>query len=188
MSIISHLLETKDKLGEIKKLWDSNNIEAIPPLIYLAISGDDEVKLAATSLLYKISSTMQQVPTSAQVLPYPIAQSQDLSKRQIVKQPKSLAVPSKSIIHSFHAFVNASPSLSKDYLEDFLLLLEKILEVKNYHFPPRFFLDVLLFLPLYFETAKANDAKAIIKKIIEISEEVEMMDVIVAANSLLELF
>ncbi|EAY05541.1 hypothetical protein TVAG_318960 [Trichomonas vaginalis G3] len=188
MSIIEKLINSKDKIPEIKSLWDLNCVEAIPPLIYLSLTDNDDVKHAATSLLYKIASTAQKSVASTRAMPYPIVKDQELTKRQIVKQPKSLAVPGKSITFAFHVFAMSFSTLDKQYMTEFLSLLEKILSIPDYNFQPRFYLDVLIILPLYFETDNEQNAKKLMQRILADAEKNEMMDVVIAINSLLELF
>ena len=192
MSIITQLLDSKNKTETIKNMWEVLDFQAIPALIYLSLAGEQEDRDSACSVLYKISytSTEAQAPTSAQIVTYPPGeQSKDSSqKRIIVKVPKTMAVTSKSISFSFHIFAMQCHQFSQDVLNDTLSLLPKYFEIADFVLSPRILLDMLTILPLFFSGDKKDEAYRVLNLVKNYAEERSIAEVIVSANSLLVLF
>ena len=136
MSIITQLLSSENKSETIKNLWDVIDIQAIPALIYLSLTGEEEDKDSACSVLYKIScsSSEDQAPTSAQIITSPSGEhpKDSSQKRIIVKAPKTPAVTSKSISFSFHIFSMQCHKFSQEILNDTLNLLPKYFEISGF--------------------------------------------------------
>lgn len=183
------LVNASDKPAAIQELWDKKCINVIPALIYLYLTGDDQTKNSAGSLLYKLCQEIK-IPINVPGLSDNnfVPKTDVTTKKYIIKPPKKQTNTIKTLTYAFHIYALKCDSLPEQDLNDAAELIHQILLTKTYVMPPRFFLDVLTFVLLIIEVPDNDIAYQIIDETLKEAEERSDSDVIASVHSILELF
>ena len=110
--------------------------------------------------------------------------------REILRKPKGKEVTVKLVIYAFHMFINMCEKYDNLICEDALDVILKLTDIQLFCMSTRMLLDSSNFALMFLESSDELKHKAcdLLNRIHRIAEETNNVDVLVATNSIYELF
>lgn len=180
MNHISQLVRSSNKLEIMKGIWANKDISYIPYLIYLSLTSknNDEVQISE-SILYKFS---QELPVKVKDKYFAE------EKHTFVRKPSKINDILTVYKYSFCLYSQDAHTLPDDILIENLSIINDFFDLSNFTVPERMCLDIIAHVSMFLDTNRRTLAYEIINKTIKIADKAGNPDILVAANSILELF
>ena len=190
MNLLNDLIYSENNNDIIKSLWDNPPNFIIPSLIFNIFNSNEETKAISGSILQKIIMNSR-VQISSPIIPLPGDPNPSITgTRIILRPPHKINLSSKSITFACHIFIQECNSFEKPILIESLKIFEKILLLKDQFITTRMLLDILSFIPIFFE--EENEFSQISYNILEIIKKIGEFrndnEILICIFSLLELF